>query len=43
MTVPEFIETHGDPASWSDDEYDDFLNLTTPDPTPTTTDYTPAA
>jgi hypothetical protein len=29
MTI---LDTHGDPAKWSDDEYEDFFDFATPDP-----------
>lgn len=41
MTGIEFRETHGDPATWTDDEYEDYFDITTQQTTDT--DYTPAA
>lgn len=35
MTGLEFREAHGDPAEWTDDEYEDYFALTA-DQTPTT-------
>lgn len=35
MTGIEFRQLHGDPAGWTDREYEDFAQCTTPgDPTP---------
>ena len=35
MTGIEFRETHGDPATWNDDEYELFADCATPgDPQP---------
>lgn len=44
MTGSEFRETHGDPASWDDDEYEAYFAWTAADQQATTTDgYQPAA
>ena len=42
MTGREFRETHGDPATWDDDEYEAYFAITA-DQTPTPDDYQPAA
>lgn len=42
MTGREFRETHGDPASWDDDEYEAYFAWTATTQTPTD-DYQPAA
>jgi hypothetical protein len=35
MTGTQFRQTHGDPADWTDDEYEQFAECATPgDPTP---------
>ncbi len=35
MTGPEFRQAHGDPADWTDDEYEQFAQYATPgDPAP---------
>ena len=35
MTGIEFRQTHGDPAEWTDDEYEDYFAITaTQTPTP---------
>jgi hypothetical protein len=41
MTGIEFRETHGDPATWDDDEYEAYFAWTTV--TQTSDDYQPAA
>lgn len=50
MTGTEFRETHGDPSTWDDDQYEAYFAWTAnqtqtqpPAPTPAPGDYQPAA
>jgi hypothetical protein len=43
MTGLEFRETHGDPASWDDSEYEAYFAITTPAPPAPTDNHQLAA
>ncbi len=43
MTGSEFRETHGDPATWTDTEYEAYFAITADQTPDTPADYQPAA